>query len=215
MVAPDSWRLEGKEQVIKQTRGKGREAHTDRGWRGHGANTRGEVGWHQKGSCPIEQSATNMTQCGLFSRKSQQPSRGGAGPALQRPRGSTGFMGQLTGMVLPSQHRKENPSLATLPRQRDGHPYLKGVALHQRDVLLIYQCVLGLEINVSKSYKLGSVQGISNRQKWLLHTERDQQVRGTGQSTPRSRETCQRWSFLTPDRTRGAGSGRHFPSAGD
>lgn len=64
----------------------------------------------------------------------------------------------LTYQVLPSHHREENPPLVTLLGMTKGmlakerRPYLEGVALHQRDVLLIYQCVLGLEINVSRRY---------------------------------------------------------------
>ena len=52
----------------------------------------------------------------------------------------------------------ENPPLmtplgTTVGRPaKEQHPYLKRVALHQRDVLLVYQCVLGLEINVSRRY---------------------------------------------------------------
>lgn len=61
--------------------------------------------------------------------------------------------------VLPSHLREEyHPSrpcrALTESRPAEGRrPYLKGVALHQRDVLLIYQRVLGLESNhISKHY---------------------------------------------------------------
>lgn len=55
----------------------------------------------------------------------------------------------------PASHRKgENPPLmtplgTTVGRPaKEQNPYLERVALHQRDVLLIYQRILGLEINV-------------------------------------------------------------------
>lgn len=59
---------------------------------------------------------------------------------------------------LASHHRDENPPLMTLlgtivgRPAKEQNPYLKRVALHQRDVLLVYQCILGLEINVSRHY---------------------------------------------------------------
>jgi hypothetical protein len=43
------------------------------------------------------------------------------------------------------------------------HPYLKGVALHQGDVLLIYQCIFGLKINhILQSVKSGILTRNSN-----------------------------------------------------
>lgn len=72
---------------------------------------------------------------------------------------------------LPSQGIKY-PPLATLPRLKAGqprncHPYLKGVALHQRDILLIYQSVLGLEINhVSTCYVQGHSQVSASDRNW-------------------------------------------------
>ena len=59
-------------------------------------------------------------------------------------------------VCLTSHGRKptpRDPPGTTVGRPaKEQNPYLKRVALHQRDILLIYQCILGLEINVSRRY---------------------------------------------------------------
>lgn len=96
-------------------------------------------------------SVTNSTQLASFSGKTatrvavgeDQRHRGSSSAETRAPNGAS--------QVLTSQERKRpsRPYPGAGPKQasRGRHPYLKGVALHQRDVLLVYQGVLGLQIN--------------------------------------------------------------------
>lgn len=115
----------------------------------------------------------------------------------------------------PSSHarshlasRRSRASRQALPACRQGwasggYPYLKGVALHQRDVLLVYQCVLGLEINhIPRRYLWdpGAVPVTGQM------APSDEEVSRCWHSTHhKGGETCQKLVTPRQDRTRGAG----------